>query len=1046
MNLFGRKPGPADAEHLSVEQLNAFVLGQLSENDSAEIERHVTTCKVCAARMETAPADPLVLLFRQAQSLELPAGPVPSVEKYDFLAPAQQPDELGRLGSYRVLQVIGSGGMGIVFVAEDPDLQRRVALKVMNPGLAEKPSARERFLREARSMAKLSHPHVITIHQVGQDQGVPYLAMELLNGESLELRLKREGKLPVVEALRIGREVAEGLAAAHQRGLIHRDIKPSNLWLQEGTGCIKILDFGLVRGNEEQAPLTMLDAIVGTPAYMSPEQAQGEPVDPRGDLFSLGCVLYQCVTGELPFRGSNPMSVLAAVITGTPRPVRECDPDVPPAFAKVIERLLAKRPQDRFPDAQAVLDALKAVDSGSKVRGPRILSPRSYGLLSALFLVILTALGFYFATNRVGTGADERSGSEKGNGPERPANDGPAPEIALLPELPPLEKVLGDGRLCHWSSVLAVTFSSDGKWIASAGSDHAAIVWDADTGMPRYALVGHTKEVLCVAFDRDGKRLATGGRDNAVRIWDAEKGKLLRSFPTNEEVHTVALSADGGTVGGMTRTALRLWEIDSGKEVYAADFASEPIKSVGQGFAFSPDGRTLAHRRGGDRIRLIEMGTWRERLSFSIKSGAVCCLAFAPDSKLLALSSRGGESAITLWETDNGTLRKTIRYEEPAESVVGLAFSPVGQHLAAAFNGKENIVRQWELASDRERTIIRPILDPSGIYCIAYSPDSSTLATSGGDGVVRRWDAANGAERAAPGGPFGYIRAMALAPDGKTVAAGCGSVIRLLDAPSGTERRQLDGHRSLVTNLAFSPDGASLASTALDGEVRLWDARSGEVRYTWSHHLRVLAFRPDGKVLLGSRWGEGALKLWYVATGEEALKLEQAGLDFSNCLAVSRDGGTLATGLTDKPTLLWDLTTGRQKRSLSRFPGKGSATALAFSPDGKRLAVAHNGATILCGLWDSETGEPRMILTHPNSEIASLAFRPDGELLVTAGQSDGMVRLWNTTDGRPVRIYGIGPLGGRLLKIEFSRDGRRLAVLNGNGTVNLLRIASPNEN
>jgi WD40 repeat protein len=409
----------------------------------------------------------------------------------------------------------------------------------------------------------------------------------------------------------------------------------------------------------------------------------------------------------------------------------------------------------------------------------------------------------------------------------------------------------------------------------------------------------------------------------------------------------------------------------------------------------------------------------------------------------LAVSSQGGERAITLWETDNGTPRNTFQHVEPAESLAAVAFSPDGRHLAAAFNGAEDRVRQWELATGQERPKISPILDPSGVFCLAYSPDGATLATSGRDGVVHQWDAKSGAERAAPGGPFGYIRAMALAPDGKSVAAGSGPLIRLLDIPSSTERRRFRGHGSLVHDLAFSPDGAELASTALDGETRLWDARNGALRHSWSHYLRVLAFRPDGKVLMGSRWGERALKLWNVRTGEEWLKPDQAGLDFSNCLAVSPDSGTLATGLSNKPAILWDLNTGRQKRSLSKLPGNGSAAALAFSPDGKSLAMAHNGADNMCGLWDPNTGQPRLILTHLNSGIASLAFSPDGAMLATAGLTDGSVRLFGTANGLPLRFYMVGPAGAKLLKLEFSGDGRRLAVLNGNGTVSILRLPNP---
>src|SRR5581483_3887523 len=214
-------------------------------------------------------------------------------QSYDFLAPPEGPDEIGRLGPYRVLAVLGAGGMGIVFRAEDTQLNRAVALKVMLPKLAGTEGARQRFVREAQAAAGVKHDHVVSVYQVGEDRDVPFLAMELLLGESLDQRLRREGKLPLVEVLRLGREIALGLAAAHQRGLIHRDIKPANLWLEAETGRVKLLDFGLARAVGQGNQLTQQGAIIGTPAYMAPEQGQGKSLDHRCDLFSLGCVLYR---------------------------------------------------------------------------------------------------------------------------------------------------------------------------------------------------------------------------------------------------------------------------------------------------------------------------------------------------------------------------------------------------------------------------------------------------------------------------------------------------------------------------------------------------------------------------------------------------------------------------------------------------------------------------------------------------------------------------------------------------------------------------------
>ncbi len=285
-------------------------------------------------------------------------------ELCEFLAPAQAPDELGRLGPYRVLEVLGAGGMGVVFRAEDPELRRPVALKAMLPSLGASQSARKRFLREAQAAAAITHDNIVHIYQVGEDRGAPFIAMQFLDGESLEARLRRERRLPVAEALRIGRETAEGLAAAHERGLIHRDIKPANLWLEGAKGRVKVLDFGLARGAADEGHLTQSGAIVGTPAYMAPEQAGGKKVDHRCDLFSLGCVLYRLTTGALPFKGSDTLSILAALAIVDPEPPAALNPEIPEELSDLVMRLLAKDADRRPASARDVAEAIQAIEGG----------------------------------------------------------------------------------------------------------------------------------------------------------------------------------------------------------------------------------------------------------------------------------------------------------------------------------------------------------------------------------------------------------------------------------------------------------------------------------------------------------------------------------------------------------------------------------------------------------------------------------------------------------------------------------------------------------
>jgi formylglycine-generating enzyme required for sulfatase activity len=292
----------------------------------------------------------------------------------DFLAPAEAADELGRLGGFRILQVLGHGGMGVVFLGEDLKLGRKVAIKAMLPHLAGSRSSQERFLREARAAAALEHDHIVAIHHVGEDCGAPFIVMPFLKGEPLDGRLQRDGKLPVPEVLRIGREIAKGLAVAHAAGLIHRDIKPANVWLEAPEDRVKILDFGLARPAQDGG-LTQQGAIIGTPAYMAPEQSRGETVDARCDLWSLGVVLYRMCTGQLPFQGSDTISTLLAVVTHNPPPPAQLNAEVPPVLSDLVMRLLEKDPAQRIASAAEVVAVLRSMEQNPSASQPVKVAP-----------------------------------------------------------------------------------------------------------------------------------------------------------------------------------------------------------------------------------------------------------------------------------------------------------------------------------------------------------------------------------------------------------------------------------------------------------------------------------------------------------------------------------------------------------------------------------------------------------------------------------------------------------------------------------------------
>ncbi|HYH64622.1 MAG TPA: protein kinase, partial [Urbifossiella sp.] len=322
-------------------------------------------------------------------------------EALAFLTPSARPDALGRIGHYDVLQVLGQGAFGIVFRAFDDVLQRVVAVKVMAPLLAATSPARKRFLREARSSAQVRHENVVQVYEVAEHP-LPYIAMEFIPGETLQERLNRLGPVDAAEVVRVGRQIAEGLAAAHASDLIHRDIKPGNVLIEGGQHRVKITDFGLARAADD-ASISQSGIIAGTPMYMAPEQALGQKLDQRADLFSLGSVLYQMAAGRPPFRANGTVAVLKRVAEDTPRDIREITPETPTWLCDIIAKLHAKNPDDRYQSAREVADVLADCEAQLKAnsklkdfsripRGSRPARRRKWGSVAAVVLLLPLAV------------------------------------------------------------------------------------------------------------------------------------------------------------------------------------------------------------------------------------------------------------------------------------------------------------------------------------------------------------------------------------------------------------------------------------------------------------------------------------------------------------------------------------------------------------------------------------------------------------------------------------------------------------------------------
>lgn len=372
----GATPMSMGSECPGLEALRALAIGQLDETRVSEVQAHLTVCPTCSetsraleewaggeetGAFEDAEVDGENTLGGGSATVLADSDDMLSVGELDlsFLAPTVCYRSIGRIGLYEVVSLLGRGGMGLVFKGLDQSLGRPVAVKVLAPRLASSSRARRRFLREARAAAAINHPSVVTIHGVGVHRGLPFLVMEYIAGRSLRQRIKKDPHLRLVEVLRIVSQVLDGLTAAHEHGVIHRDINPANIMLEGELERVKITDFGLARVAAGVSGLTSVDQVIGTPAFMAPEQVMGEPVDARSDLFSLGCVIYAMVTGQSPFKGGHPLDIVRRVREWDPPPLSEVAPECPSELSALVGRLMAKAPSDRFSSASEVANALR---------------------------------------------------------------------------------------------------------------------------------------------------------------------------------------------------------------------------------------------------------------------------------------------------------------------------------------------------------------------------------------------------------------------------------------------------------------------------------------------------------------------------------------------------------------------------------------------------------------------------------------------------------------------------------------------------------------
>lgn len=1072
------------------EQLDRFLNDQLAEADDAQVAQHIDHCPICQQALEELTASKAAAASALPNRQDLPSAgwldrmiavgptvPVPSRAAVDgpLAAPPSQ------VGAYQLLRELGRGGMGVVHVARHTSLDRLVALKMILGGEHAGASALVRFRAEAETLARLQHPNIVQVHDVGEHAGQPFLVMEYVAGGNLDDFLKGQPQ-PAQCAAELLVPLAEALEAAHRAGIVHRDLKPANIllsfsseppkdasvmraaaprWRDATAGTLavnsrladvampKITDFGLAKRLDGASPLTVSGLVVGTPSYMAPEQAGGQrEFSPASDVWALGAILYECLTGRPPFLGETNARTVLQVLNDDPVPPQRLQSSVPRDLETICLKCLEKEPKRRYASAQALADDLQRYLRGEPIRA-RPARPWE--------------IAWKWARRK--------------------------PTAASLLAVLLLAAIIG------FPGVMALWLRADRE------RDRAT----AAQGEPEYAVyAGHMvlaqrayqdNDVTSARSLLDKARPAPGRPD--LRGWEwsylhrlcqADLHPNMRhSRPGWNFMNSLAVSPDGrravtavGLVIGQSdpqgRDRIRspgevcIWDLDTGRCLRSCSDHPGAIDAV----AISPDGRILATGGAQGSVRLLDLETGKSQTGPPPVPGNVYGLAFAPGGRDLAIAS---DAALIVWNSEAGKARFTITHK-PLWYLPRLAFRPDGRLLLAVAPGV-NGVRAWDAENGTEVSV--PLPDEPA-QALAFSPDGRLLALARGK-EIEVWDAAGWRLLRRLAGHTLNVEALAFAPDGRLASASDDRSIRVWDATTGREVIVLRGHTGGVTCLEFASKGRRLVAGDKEMVVKVWDvtrdpqghvfhATSGDQLGEW---LSNLVFAADGRTLwvvreagnvATERRGPYRLYQWDVAEphliGEKPLNLlaKIPGHAFRD-FVFSADGSRLAASppLESGAIRVWDSASGAEIRTIATSASSVSAADLsadgqalvyrAWSPGPEKGPVRAEVVVVA-----TATGEVRRrIELPPGRMVASACLRLDGRLLAAAEvavrlegtslapEAPWHIILWEVASGREqLRLAGV-EISARP-GLVFSPDGSRLAAVDGNGTVQVWDVAT----
>jgi WD40 repeat protein/tetratricopeptide (TPR) repeat protein/serine/threonine protein kinase len=1003
------------------------------------------------------------------------------------------------IGPYKLLQLIGEGGMGAVFMAEQTHpVRRKVALKVIKPGMDTR-HVIARFEAERQALALMDHPNIARVFDAGETgSGRPYFVMELVRGIPITDYCDRNHLTPR-ERLGLFVAVCQAVQHAHQKGIIHRDVKPSNVLvtLHDGTPVPKVIDFGIAKATgaqlTEKTLFTNFGEMVGTPMYMSPEQAEmsGLDVDTRTDVYSLGVLLYELLTGTTPFDRER---LKRASYDEIRRIIREEEPPRPSARIStlgqsatavsasrksdprrlrqlfrgeldwIVMKCLEKDRNRRYETANGLArdlerylvdEPVQACPPSAAYRLRKFARRHRVALTTAALVGVALVVGTVVSAWQAFLALDAQALAQKrletANANFIDARKQEQRALDNAKEAKDQQKAAEDQertaqRRLHaahmnlaqqaWEKGQAGRMLEllEGQRPLPGREDPRAFEWYHLWWLchrgHRFTL-RHRAPANAVAYSPDGTTLACGYADGAVKLWDAATGQARVGLPGHSQgVSGVAFSPDGGTLAsGDFAGAIKLWDVATGRQRATLSGHKYRISCV----AFSPDGQTLASGGGveheGAELRLWDVVKREVRASLPVKS-AVYTLAFSPDGKKLA--SAGYFEPVKLWDLATGQVQFS---REHAWRHLCVAFSPDGKSLASG-GSTDQAIELCDTATGKKQATLTG--HTRSVNSIAFSPDGKWLASGGDDGTVKLWEPGAGPQRAY--GHVGPVAAVRFSPDGKTLASASeDGTVKLWDVAVGQKRPAFPQHGGMIWTLAFSPDGKSLAWASGDPTLKLWDVATRGERMAFrghTHDLAAVAVSPDGRTL-ASAAHDNMVKLWDVSTGQERLTL-RGHTNIVHAVAFSPDGKLVASGANDQTARLWDVATGRERATWAL---EYWVRAVAISPDGKTVAAATLTGTIK--LWDVDTHRERAA-ARPGGRITALAFSPDGRKLAVLTEGRGVTLRDATTLREQAAIAG-SPVSAAANCMAFLGDWKTLAVGSSDGSVKLWDVATGEE-